>query len=739
MAKGPTKSMHKRMLSVCVFLCGICFTALIVRLFYLQIFAHEYYQTKAISQQTRDINIAPSRGTIYDRNGIMLARSALAYMVYVAPSSIKDDQTKELITSGLSEILGVEKEKLDTMTQKKSFYEIVVRRIETDLANQVRAFITDNKLSSCVYVVDDPKRYYPFNNFASHVIGFTGTDNQGLAGIEEYYDKYLRGVPGRIITAKNAVGTDMPFDYEMYIEPQNGYSLTLTIDQVVQHYLEKHLEDAFIETKTGNRAAGIVMDVKTGEILAMSVMPDYDLNSPFELVAQKDIDALAAAPDKDRSKVRSELLNAQWRNKTLTEAYDPGSAYKVITTAAALEENVVKQSDSFFCNGFRLVSDRTIHCTIRRGHGPETFLNGLENSCNPVFMDVGAKLGAANTFKYATAFGIRDKTGIDLPGEGQGLFHAETKIGPVQLATISFGQTFTLTPISLITAIASIGNGGKLMQPKIVREIKDANDNVVSNFSPTMVRQVISQSTADEVLSMMQSVVDNGTGRNAKIAGYKIAGKTATSEKTGERNEAGEANKRIASFVALAPADDPKFAVLIILDEPHTFSNSGGTLAAPVAKALLAEILPLYGYEPQLSQQEIDKNEKTVPNLVGKTGSNAVSELIKLDLKYDVKGDPGTIRYQIPSNGQRIPSGGTVILYTDSGGTPEKIKVPNVMGDSPALANSKLAGAKLNIKIDSSLDTSGMTVYTQSPAAGEEVFPGTVVTLQFKLVSDVAD
>lgn len=736
MAKGPTKPMYKRIMFVAgaLLLCG--FIGLLVRLCKLQIIDYKIYQRKAIEQQTRDISIAPKRGTIYDRTGKALAVSASAYMVFVAPSSIKDDVQKTLVIDGLAGLLQIDKSKIEKACNKSSFYELVARRIEKPLADSVREFIKTNNLYQAVGIAEDPKRYYPFGNFASHILGFTGVDGQGLSGLEESYDTYLKGVPGRIVTARNAQGNEMPFDYETLIESQDGQSLTLTIDEVIQHFMEKHLDTARIENKVQNRAAGIAMDVKTGEILAMSVKPDYDLNSPFTISDPTILEALKAYQGDELKTKTSEALNTMWRNKIITEQYEPGSIFKIMTASMAVEEDLVNDKETFVCNGFRVVAGQRIRCAKAGGHGVETFLQGLENSCNPVFMDIGARIGGTSFFKYVTAFGFRSKTGIDLPGEGLGIFHQESKIGPVELATSSFGQTFKVTPMQLITAISGVLNDGKLMQPHLVKDIKDAKGNITTSFAPKTVRQVISKETSDKLCLMLEGVVNEGTGRNCKIPGYRVGGKTATSEKIDEKNTEGIADKRIVAFMAFAPADDPKIAVLMLLDEPDMPVVSGGMLVAPYVKAFLQDVLPYLGYEPQLTAEEITKNEVVVPNFVTQGSADAIKSINNLKLKNKLIGGEGTVKYQIPSAGQRIPAGGVVMLYTNSESPPASITVPNIAGMSPSAANAAIINAGFNVKFTTATDVANLVVGSCSPAIGTSVPPGTIINIELRLVNN---
>lgn len=731
MAIGPTRPMYNRMIAVVVTIIVIGFSIVTYKLFMLQIIDYKIYQQKAIEQQTRDISIAPKRGTIFDRNGKALAVSASAYMVYLAPSAIKSDEQRKIIIDNLPAIINVEKDKVEKLCNKKSGYELVVRRIEKDVADKVRELIKEKGLNMCLNIAEDPKRYYPFGNFASHVIGFTGSDNQGLSGIEESYDKYLKGVPGRIVTATSAKGNEIPFDYEMMIEPQDGNSLVLTIDEVIQHFLEKYIETARIDNLVADRAAGIVIDVKTGEILAMTVKPDFDLNAPYTITDQATIDMLKAFQGEELKTKTSEALNTMWRNKNTTEQYEPGSAFKAITSAIAIEENLVSDNETFYDNGFRLIGGRRIRCWKDGGHGNITFLGALENSCNVTFMDIGARIGSERMFKYFTAFGLREKTNIDLSGEETGYYFPTVKdLGPVQLACNSFGQTFKVTPIQLMTAVAALANGGKLMQPHLVKEIKDKNGNIVQDFAPKLVRQVISKSTSEKISMMLQSVVDNGTGKNARIIGYKIAGKTATSEKITSTDRSG----RIASFIAYAPADDPKIATLILLDEPGGYIKSGGTLVAPIVKQLFSDVLPYLGYEPQLTAEEIQKSEATVPDLVSQNSANAVKTLNGMNLKSKIVGGEGAVKYQIPSKGQRIPAGGTVILYTNTATPPENVIIPNIYGFTAAQANSALVNAGLNIRFSSSDNVSNMIVSACVPAIGSSIPPGTTITVDMKII-----
>lgn len=745
MAKGATKPMYKRMIAVAILIVFGGFSVLLVNLFRLQIINYEVYQKKAIDQQTRDITIAAKRGTIFDRNGKELAVSATAFLVYVSPASIKNDSQKNEIISGLPDILCTNdeekqklKEKLTSVCNKKTYYEVVARRIEEDMSDKVLDFVDKKKLTGLVNIAEDPKRYYPFSNFASHIIGFTGSDNQGLAGIEQFYDSYLKGVSGRIITATNARGNEMPFDNQMYIEPQDGDSIVLTIDEVIQHFLEKTLEQAVIDYNVKNRGAGIIINPKTGEILAMAVKPDFDLNAPFELNSEEVKKSLEQLTGEEQKEAKLNALNEMWKNKAVTDQYIPGSVYKTITASIGLEENAVKFEDTFTCTGSIKVEGwpKPIRCDKRQGHGHETFVQGFENSCNPVFIATGLRIGPLASFNYATAFGLRAKTGIDLPGEGLGIFYNQN-MSIVDLATLSFGQNIKVTPIQLATAISAVVNGGKLLKPHIVKEIKDSKGNVVESFSTKFVRQVISEETSAEMRYLLECVVKNGSGRNSAIAGYRIGGKTGTSEKTDERNEQGVADKRLISFMSVAPVDDPQLVMLLLLDEPNIATRvSGGLQVAPMSRQILSDVLPYLGIEPSLSVEELLKSEVAVPNVVGKTTEEARTILKNAKLSINISGGEGNIEKQLPAAGQKMPVDGKVMVYTNSQAPPATAVVPNIKGLSASKANQLLINAGLCAKFTTTGGTGDFVVFNCTPAIGETVNTGTLVTVDMRVNSE---
>ena len=556
---SPSLSMQKKMAFVLAVVFAAGFVVLIGRLVKLQLVDGGYYQQRALNQQLSVTTIHANRGTIFDRNLKPIAQSATVWDVYVSPSYLKTDKTstaeqkRQKIASDLSKILGTDSQTLFNKINKNTSYVVVASKVENDVATLVREYIQNNNVS-CIGLVEDSKRYYPFNNFASQLIGFTGTDNQGLSGIEAYYNSVLKGTDGRVVTAKNAAGTDMPYNYQDRVDPQNGTSLVLTIDEVIQNCLEKNLDSALVDNNVGIGVTGIVMDVKTGEILGMATEPSFDPNSPFTITNPTEQQKIATLSGNAKS---TEIYNAQqamWRNKAITDPYEPGSTFKIITAAAALNEGVVKESDMFFDPGSINVAGVNISCWKAGGHGSENFLQGFENSCNVVFIEVGQRLGVMNFYKYFSDFGLAAKTGIDLPGEAESIFYTAKQMGPVELASCSFGQSNKITPIQLITAVCSVANGGYLVQPHVVKEELDSNGNVVKTFGTTVKRQVISTEVSKEMCTMMEKEVSEGTGSNAYVAGYRVGGKTGTSQKL---DKLSDPNALIASFVGIAPCDNP--------------------------------------------------------------------------------------------------------------------------------------------------------------------------------------
>lgn len=722
---SPNLRIKKRILFLLVAFTLICM-ALIARTGWLQIHDGERLQKEAIEQQTRDKMIYSKRGTIYDRNGKPLAVSASVETVTATPNEIKQAKNAGEIAATLSKILDMEYEKVFEKITRDSSYELVKRRIENEQAQQVRQYIIDEKIKG-INLVEDSKRYYPYGNFASHVIGFIGDDNQGLNGIEIMFDKYLKGLPGRIVSAKNAVGTEMPYRHEKYVNPEDGANVILTIDEVIQHIVEKHLETAVIENKINNGGAAIVMDVNTGDILAMAVKPDFDLNNPFKIENEAVRSELERLSGDELEKRYKEELNKMWRNKAVVDTYEPGSTFKIITSAIGLEENVVEPEDPFTCTGYVMVSGKKIKCHRHDNpHGAQTFVQGVQNSCNPVFINVGLKIGSDMFYRYINAFGLREKTGLELPGEAVGLFHPANKFPELELATASFGQGFTVTPLQMLCAVSAVANGGKLVKPRLVQQLTDQEDNVIQTFEPEMVRQVISQETSDTLRDILESVVSEGTGRNANVKGYRVAGKTGTSEKVPREDK-----KYIASFIGFAPADDPQIAVLVMLDEPTRGYPYyyGGVIAAPVVGKIFEETLRYVGVEQRFSEEDDVLIDVPVPEARNMEIQDAEKALKQVNLKYKVKGSGNTIIDQLPKPGAKLPEKSMVILYTENTKLITKVVVPDVTNKSPLDANKILTDADLNIKI-----TGFGAAMNQHPAAGSEVAPGTVVNVEFRLM-----
>lgn len=747
--------MRRRILFAAAVLGVGAFLVIAGRLFQLQVLDYEFYEEKAIAQQTRDKTIEPLRGTIYDCNRKPLAISASVEMVTLEPRKIKDEEQRQLIAQKLSEILELDYDEVYAKAAKtNSAYEVIKRRVEKEDADRVRQFRSEyndqvdaynKKLKEgaekkeriiSIYMAPDAKRYYPFGNFAAQVLGFVGTDNQGLAGIEAKYDSYLTGVPGRTIRATNAEGDEMPFSYEMYYEAQDGNDIVLTIDEVIQHYLEKNLEIAAYDNLTQNRVTGIVMEVDTGAILGMATKGDFDPNEPFTITDQAAAEELAAITDEEEyKKRRNEILQAQWQNKAVTDTYDPGSTFKIITASMALEEKAVSLNSTFYCPGYAMVEGwpNPIKCwRYPRTHETQDLYQAIQNSCNPAFISIGQAVGARNFLKYYNAFGLDAPTGIDLPGEGTSIFHSESQFlsNKVDLATASFGQNFQISPIQLITAVSAVANGGNLMKPYVVKEILDSNGAIIKRTEPTVVRQVISQDTSDLMCDILETVVSKGTGKNAYVAGYRIAGKTGTSEKKAKQAATGRDDLRVASFIAFAPADDPKIAVLVILDEPGVQQKTGGITAGPVVRRIMADILPYLGVEPTYTSEELAKKDITTPDVRGRTKIEAESELSKSGLSFRTVGDGETVTDQMPAAGAAIPSTAQVVLYLGGNKPTDPIEVPDVTGLSVSAAKARLERAGFYMKTYGADGSGGNIVATKQSVTGQAVM-GTVITVEF--------
>ncbi|MBR5479023.1 MAG: PASTA domain-containing protein [Clostridia bacterium] len=748
----PTKTMVKRIIGMMCLFGIIALIPVVYQLVDVQLINYERYQAKAADQQTRDAIITPKRGVIYDRNMKEVAVSATVETVYISGVDMADTKDKDKselrrkVARALSEVLGVDYDSVLKKTEKsKNYYQVIKKKIPKEESTALRQRIKDESLKG-IYFMEDTKRFYPFANFASHVIGFCGDENTGLAGVEAMYEETLKGLPGRIIAAKNAIGTAMPFNYEEYHDAENGNSLVLTIDETVQQILEKHLATAVIDGQIRQRGAGIVMDVTTGEILAMATMGDFDLNQPFVL-SEEEQAAIEALPEEDQKGARSNALNASWRNKIISDSYEPGSVFKILTIAMGLEEGVVGPNSSFNCTGVTRVADRNIHCWKREGHGVINLSQALEKSCNCALMEIGARVGNRKFYDYFEAFGLLEKTGIDLPGEANGYFFSEKaftdKNNKVSLAVASFGQTFKVTPIQIMAAVSAVVNGGKLVKPHVVKEVVDENNVTIKKYETEIVRQVISESTSKILRQALEKVVAEGTGKNAYVKGYRIGGKTGTSEKIDEYVE-GEKEKYIASFMGVAPMDDPKYACLIILDDPNGTYYEGSQLAAPVAGKVFSEMLPYMGLNPVYTDAEMRGRDIVMPQLVGYPAGDAKNMLKQnsyKELTVKTVGEGDTITGQIPAGGSVIPSTAQVILYCGAPAPTDKVKMPNVKGLTVAEANREITNAGLIMKplgaVNSS--TTATTATGQQYAPDTELARGTVVTVDFYATDEVSE
>jgi len=735
---NTSKRMLKRILIMAVVIIFLM-TTTVARVFYLTIVRGEELSEKAETQQLKDTEITAMRGTIYDSNGNVLAQSASVWNVFIDPLNIKDKQ-RDLIVDEFANLFGYdadEKKEFYDKTTHQNHYELVEKKVENNIKEKLSKFVSKNELGGCIGTEQTTKRYYPYGTLASSVIGFTGADDQGLSGIEAYYDEQLTGTNGRIITAKDAKSNNIANDYETSIAATDGDSIVLTINQTIQYYLEKGLRETMNEYQAKG-AYGVVMNCNTGAVLAMSSLPDYDCNEPYKLTYSKDKKAIKKLSDKTaKQEAESAAVQNQWRNFTVSDTYVPGSVFKTFVASAALEENVVNLNTTYNCTGSIQVDKYKMKCHYHPGHGMQTLTQGLENSCNPFFITIGQKLGVHNYFKYFDAFGFTQKTNIDLPGEASPQYYKEDQYGIVELSSASFGQTNSLTPIQVCTGLCAIANGGKLLQPYLVSSIADANGKTVKKTQTKEIRQVISADTSEKVRKMMKSVVDNGTGKNGYVAGYSVGGKTGTSTKLGESKN-GEGDKYIVSFGAIAPSDDPEIAMLIIVDEPNQ-DLGGGALCAPIAAQVTQEAMNVLGIEPKYNDSEMKDLSKQTPNVVGKSLDEAKKTLEENNLNFVVVGDDSTITRQCPSGADTIPNGGTVYLYTDDS-EKQTVNVPNFNGLTVNEAKDLASSSNLNIQIAGNSMSSGTVVaYRQSEETQAKVEKGTVVTVTFKNTQSVLD
>lgn len=749
---GPNRMMLRRTLFL-LSVCGIAaFLVLGARLYQIQIVQHDEYEAAAIAQQVRETTVSAARGTIYDRNGVVLAMSAGVDTVYISPAEIERyDEDKEAIARGLSEILGVDYETiLKKAGNTNSWYEVVARKVEEDVAEQVRQFKSDGGYVG-IKIESDTKRYYPNGSMAAHVIGFVGLDNTGLGGIESRYDSVLSGESGYVMRSTTAAGTDMLYSsYEDYVDARDGDSISLTIDAVIQNYVEKHLAQAVEDYDIQNGAAAICMEVDTGAILSMVSLGNFDLNDYQTISAEAEAEISSTAQSEDEyNELYALAQQQQWRNKAISDTYEPGSTFKIITLAMALEEGVVSENSSFYCGGSMNVLGRgtPLKCWKHGGHGSQTLTQAVQHSCNVAFVNIGQLVGEEKFYEYAEGFGFIErtadtsqqltaKTGIDLGGESGSIWWSEDVFcnpeNLSQLAAASFGQTFNITPIQLITAVSACVNGGNLMKPYLVQSISDSEGNLISQTEPELVRKVISEDTSAAVCRILEQVVGDqveGTGHNAYVAGYRIGGKTGTSTKT-TKEISGE-KEYIVSFIGFAPADDPEIAILVLLDDPSSESGiyiSGGQMAAPVVGKMMADILPYLGVEPEYSDSELAAADRAVPDVSGMSLTEARSALTEAGLNCRVIGEGDTVTDQLPRAGAVIASGSEVLLYAGQSPSPVEETMPDLRGLSYEAAIEKLRGLGLYVTAGNGVtDAQSELISGQSIAPGESVEHGTVI------------
>ena len=742
MALKPGKAMTGRIKFIMVALILVFSIVASASLVNITIINGERFRSEASQQQLYDSLVTAPRGDIYDCNMQVLARSTTAWTVYITPNGIRsldNPETKEkvrkIIAQNLSAILELEYEKVYEQTNKNSYYVTVKKKIEKSVADKVRAFLSDEayeelELVRYVGLEETTKRYYPNDSLASVVLGFVGADDQGLAGLEIYYDNELTGIAGRVVAAKSAAGTDLPMTYESIEEATKGSSLVLTLDSYIQYTAEKYLEAAIAENKIAERGAAIVMNVKNGAILAMAVKGDFNPNKPFEL-SKADKKSLKEIKDEDeKEKKENELMNRQWRNKAVSDTYEPGSVFKIVTAAIALEENLISKKNTFYCNGHTTVAGQHYNCHKKAGHGTQTLAQAMSNSCNPAFITIGQQIGISTFSKYFKAFGFTEKTGIDLPGEAMSTYHKEANMGPVELSSTSFGQTFNVTPMQLISAAAACVNGGYLVQPHLVEKMLDENGKVTKTTDVGYKRQVISESTSATLRELMKFVAENGA-KNALVAGFGVGAKTGTSQKVSKIQATGDSYLYIGSCVSVAPIDDPEIAVLVMLDEPKGDKYYGGIISAPVNGKIMTDVLPYLGYEPSYTESELKNLATTVPEVVGDTIDAAKTKLSSSKLEYQIQGSGKKVLRQLPEAGNKVLNGGVVILYTEKG-SDKTVKVPDLTGLTANEVNKKAASSGINIEFSGNTTSSGLRSYKQSVKAGETVNAGTIVTVYFR-------
>lgn len=732
--KGPAQRLRQRTAILILLILVLGFGAAVLRLTYLTTIQSSELQESAVDLQLADTTVSAKRGTIYDANGNVLAESASVWQVVMSPVNFKNDKQRQAAAKGLSEIFDLEYNDVLDDTKQQSHYVVVKRRIESDEREKVLELIDtlkkDYSCSGVIQLLDDYKRYYPKNSLASSVIGFTGSDDQGLEGIEYEYDSYLSGTPGRIITAQNARGTDMPFRYEQNVESEDGNNVYLTIDETIQSICEKYMQKGVEDNNVLNKGVCIAMDVNTGAILAMVTTDGYDLNNPYELSA-KDKKKIKSTPKKKQAEAESAALSNMWRNKAVADTYMPGSVFKMCVASAALEENLVNEKTSFTCTGSILVEGETIHCSNISGHGTQNFVEVISNSCNPAFIQIGQMLGAGKFRQYYQGFGFSDKTGIDLPGEAEDSFWKEGKMGGVDLAVASFGQNFTITPIQMITACAAVSNGGYVVQPHVVSKITDSKGNVIKTVDKKVKRQVISDDTSKKMNEYLEYNTERQGAAAGYISGYKVAGKTGTTEKRGvTKFESSFSEDYISSFCGYAPADDPQIAMLVFFDTPDGDAYYGSQVSSPVFINIMSEVLPYLDVKTSYTDEELGYVDASAGDYTGVSVDEAKTAVEADGFTATVKGNGSTVISQIPTVSSGLQKGGSIVLYTDSDSQSETVSVPSLIGLSPDEVNDVASAYGLNVSFSGATTSSG-TSSSQNIEAGTSVSPGTVITVSF--------
>lgn len=732
--KGPAQRLRQRTAILILLILVLGFGAAVLRLTYLTTVQSSELQESAVDLQLADTTVSAKRGTIYDANGNVLAESASVWQVVMSPVNFKNDKQRQAAAKGLSEIFDLEYNDVLDDTKQQSHYVVVKRRIESDEREKVLELIDtlkkDYSCSGVIQLLDDYKRYYPKNSLASSVIGFTGSDDQGLEGIEYEYDSYLSGTPGRIITAQNARGTDMPFRYEQNVESEDGNNVYLTIDETIQSICEKYMQKGVEDNNVLNKGVCIAMDVNTGAILAMVTTDGYDLNNPYELSA-KDKKKIKSTAKSKQAEAESAALSNMWRNKAVADTYMPGSVFKMCVASAALEENLVNEKTSFTCTGSIEVEGETIHCSNIAGHGTQNFVEVISNSCNPAFIQIGQMLGAGKFRQYYQGFGFSDKTGIDLPGEAEDSFWKEGKMGGVDLAVASFGQNFTITPIQMITACAAVSNGGYVVQPHVVSKITDSKGNVIKTVDKKVKRQVISDDTSKKMNEYLEYNTERQGAAAGYISGYKVAGKTGTTEKRGvTKFESSFSEDYISSFCGYAPADDPQIAMLVFFDTPDGDAYYGSQVSSPVFINIMSEVLPYLDVKTSYTDEELGYVDASAGDYTGVSVDEAKTAVEADGFTATVKGNGSTVISQIPTVSSGLQKGGSIVLYTDSDSQSETVSVPSLIGLSPDEVNDVASAYGLNVSFSGATTSSG-TSSSQNIEAGTSVSPGTVITVSF--------